>query len=116
MLVEGGPDLLAAFHFAQLAGLEDKIGVVAMLGAGMSVHDEALPLFAGKHVRIIPDADPPGKKAADRWAGQLNAVGAEVDTVNLEGLRTASGTSVKDLNDCCLIHPDDAAQLEGLFE
>ena len=115
VLVEGGPDLLAAHHFAELAGAEDEVGVVGMMGAGMNIHPEALPLFAGKRVRIVPDADDPGREAAERWAQDLREAGAEVDAFSLEGLRQAGDTLVKDLNDCCLIDPDDADELEGLF-
>ena len=115
VMVEGGPDLLAAHHFAELAGAEDGVGVVGMMGAGMSIHPEALPLFAGKRVRIIPDADDAGRAAAGRWSRELSELGAEVDAFSLEGLRLAGGGPVKDLNDCCLIDPDDADQLEGLF-
>ena len=74
-----------------------------------------MPLFAGKRVRIYPHADEPGQKAARQWGDQLRAAGAEVDAFDLSGLRKADGNAVKDLNDCCLIHPEDAADLEGLL-
>ena len=65
-LVEGGPDLLAAFHLAWIEtstpetlalgkGVDvlGHLGFVAMLGAAADIVDAALPLFAGKRVKIF---------------------------------------------------------------
>ena len=87
VLVEGGPDLLAAHHLALLAGVENDVGVVAMMGAGQKIHREALPLFTGKRVRITPHSDDAGQVAAKRWHDQLCVVDATVDAFRLEGLR-----------------------------
>lgn len=70
-LVEGGPDLLAAFHLAVQCGVSDIVAPVAMLGAGQSIPSDALPCFAGKGVRIFAHADESGQQAARRWAGQV---------------------------------------------
>ena len=40
-LVEGGPDLLAMFHLAWSAGVEDRIAAVAMMGAGYRIPEDA---------------------------------------------------------------------------
>jgi hypothetical protein len=92
MLVEGGPDMLAAYHFLMLHGQLDRVAVVCMLGAGNRIRAEALPFFAGKRVRIMVDADAlkddenlakrrvPGMEAAARWSVQLCEAGAAVET------------------------------------
>ena len=107
LLVEGGPDLLAAFHFLWLAEAVAGTTAVAMLGAANSLPPEALGLFAGKRVRIVPHRDHPDKKgrragieAALRWHQQLQGAGATVDLLPMEAL--ASGREpVKDLNELC---------------
>lgn len=101
LLVEGGPDMLAGYHFLRRHGMLERVAVVCMLGAGNRMHEEALPYFEGKRVRIMVDADPlkdgemvrpgdgekrakkrsmPGMEAAVRWTEQLIAAGAAVET------------------------------------
>jgi hypothetical protein len=119
LLVEGGPDYLAALHLA----LEQKrTGVlpVAMLGRGQGLrglHPESLQHFRGRRVRIVPHNDPDGGSylSAIQWAKQLRAVEALVDCFHLKDLQTATGEVVKDLNDCCGLAAGQAAQLEELF-
>lgn len=115
LLVEGGADLLAAVHFIQKASAETLLWPVAMLGASQRIHEDALPIFAQKRVRIFPHIDAAGSGAAERWARQLEAVGAEVDCFSFADLRKADGSPVGDLNDATQIHPDDAHELEGLL-
>ena len=98
-LVEGGPDLLAALHLSWIAGAEARIAPVAMLGASLSLPAEALSDFAGKRVRLFPDADEAGQTAGARWAAQLLAAGVNVDRYCFDGLVRADGEPVKDLND-----------------
>lgn len=104
---EGGPDLLAACHFIWCEGREQDVAPVAMLGATQRIHEEALPLVAGKPVRIFPHLDDAGQHAAERWTRQLESVGAEVDAFDLTGLHQSDGEPVRDLNDCSSICPDD---------
>lgn len=92
LLVEGGPDMLAGYHFLRLHGMLETVAVVCMLGAGNRIRGEALPMFAGKRVRIMVDADPlkddentkkrkmPGMEAAAKWTQQLTEAGAAVET------------------------------------
>ncbi len=117
ILCEGGPDLLAALHFihAHPEGGEALFFPVAMLGASQRIHPDALPIFTGKRVRIMPHLDAAGRKAAECWGAQLATVGADVDCADFSGLRKADGSPIKDLNDCTSIHPDDAKELEGLL-
>ena len=97
-LVEGGPDLLAAFHLAWCAtstpetlalgkGIDvvGKLGVVAILGTSLIPEGE-LRHFKDKHVRIFADADKAGLKAEGRWWSQLEAAGARVDGYSFAGL------------------------------
>lgn len=106
-LVEGGPDLLAACQFLWCEDREHDCAPVAMLGGSAAIHADALPLFAGKRVRIFPHVDPTGDNAALRWAEQLTAAGAAVDAFNFAGLRRSDGAPVKDLCDFAALHPDD---------
>ena len=109
LFCEGGTDMLAAYHFLFGFELLDEVAVVAMLGSPR-IADDALPFFAGKRVRIMMDADEPkpdkngvlrrpGWENAQRWQGQLTAAGAAVECFSLEGLKTAAGDVVGDLND-----------------
>jgi hypothetical protein len=105
-ICEGGPDMLAVLHLASALGCADRVAPVAMLGASARIVADALPLFAGKRVRIFPHADTahedgtaPGLEAAARWQDQLTAAGADVDVFDLAGIPGADGVLCKDLND-----------------
>lgn len=117
LVVEGGPDYLAALHFI-LDGCHDCLPVAFLgAGAGASIHSEALPLFKGRRLRLYPhyDAGGQGEVAARRWAEQFSSAGAEFDAFDFSGLRKTDGSPIKDLNDCTQIHADDSAELEGLL-
>lgn len=105
-LCEGGPDLLAAFHFAWHEGREQEVAPVAMLGASARIHTDALPRFRGRRVRIFPHCDPAGHKAAREWTHQLREAGAVVDAFDLSNLRRTDGSPLKDLNDLTQLDPD----------
>jgi hypothetical protein len=96
LLVEGGPDMLSAFHFLRLwhskrHPLLQDVAVVAMLGASNRMREDAMVHFKGCRVRIMVDADTPkddeikskrklvGLEAAHRWQGQLTEAGAAVE-------------------------------------
>jgi hypothetical protein len=103
LLVEGGPDYLAALHFAHELERWDVLPV-AMLGRGTGarIDPEALALMRGRRVRIYPhaDADGGGVKSARQWAVQLREVGCVVDLFEFSDLQRTDGKPVKDLNDC----------------
>lgn len=103
LLVEGGPDYLAALHFANELERWDVLPV-AMLGRGTGARIDpgALELMRGRRVRIYPhaDADGGGVKSARLWAAQLDGVGCVVDIYEFTGLHRTDGTPIKDLNDC----------------
>lgn len=121
ILVEGGPDMLAAYHFLHGFGRLEQVAVVSILGTSNRICAEALPYFKGTRVRIMMDADEikerrtkcadgtedvirsrAGIDAAARWTDQLTEAGATVGVANMEGLVRADGQPVKDLNDLAL--------------
>ena len=119
ILIEGGPDYLAALHFALL---QKHTGIlpVAILGRGQGLRGlqpDSLEHFAGRRVRIVPHDDPDGGsyQSVLRWAKQLSDVAAKVDFFHFKNLRTSTGKPVKDLNDCCELTSSQTAELEGLF-
>jgi hypothetical protein len=96
LLVEGGPDMLAAYHFLRMwhtprRPLLHDVAVVCMLGASNRIREDALPFFKGCRVRMMVDADTPkddevkakrkltGLEAAKRWSDQLTEAGAAVE-------------------------------------
>lgn len=103
-----GVDLLAAFHFLIAENREDKVGVVAILGASNRIPAEVVTMFAGKRVRIFPHADSnhAGLKAATNWETQLRPVAAHVDAFDFRGLLQSGGAPVKDLNDLTSVDGD----------
>lgn len=104
-LCEGGPDLLAAFHFIDLESCQENWTAVCMPGASLQIHSEALPLFSGKHIRIFPHLDTPGHAAAARWERQLADAGAQTEVFSLQDIPTEKGLA-KDLNDLCSLTAD----------
>lgn len=119
LLVEGGADMLAAYHFLALFGRLEEVAVCAMLGASMRIAEDALGFFTRKRVRVVMDDDEPkgergirpGCEAAARWTAQLAGAGAAVETFSLAGLRRRDGERVKDLNDLAVV--DEAAWLDA---
>ena len=107
MVVEGGPDLLAAHHFIVAEGREANTAVIAVLGAWITVSEDALLHLANKRVRIFPHLDTAGAEAALRWARQLERVGCEVDAFAFDGLHRSDGGAVTDLNDLATLDADD---------
>jgi hypothetical protein len=99
MLVEGAPDLLAAFHYIHSEGITDRATAVCMLTASIAIPALCLPLFAGKHVRIFGHDDMPGQQAGERWCKQLEPVAAKVDIFSFDGFSTADDEPVTDLNE-----------------
>jgi hypothetical protein len=104
VVVEGGPDIIAAYAVIYGLGLLDKVSVCGMLGAGMKIPACALAAMAGRRVRILQHNDSAGYNAADAWAIQLHSHGANVDVWT----PTAAGS---DLNDVLKL-PQDAREQE----
>jgi hypothetical protein len=101
VLCEGQPDFCAALLVAWFEGLPvNLVAPLCVTGAGNSIHADALPHFAGKHIRLAVHDDDAGRKAGERWAGQLYRAGAErVDSFDFAGLTKNDGQPVKDLAD-----------------
>jgi hypothetical protein len=97
-----GIDVLSAFWLAYAGAAESLVAQVCMTGASCRIHEDALPLFRGKRVRIFGHADAAGQAAVQRWAGQLRTVQAEVDGFDFSGLVKTDDSPVKDLNDFIL--------------
>lgn len=126
VLCEGGPDVLAALHLARVAGVLAEVGVVGLLGASCRIVADALPLFRGKRVRLLPHADAPrpdgkapGLEGAAKWQGQLDAAGAVVDVFDLGGFDDGAGKPLKDLNDLVRHWPRVVAEdpaMAGMFD
>ena len=111
--VEGSGDLVAAYHFALIAG---NWLPVALLGAGLKrLHPTAETLLRGKQVRLVPHVDPAGKTAAKHWATLLQKAGCTIDGFNLGGLRKRDGVPVKDLNDATDLVEAEAHLLKSLL-
>ena len=94
VLVEGGPDYLAACDL--LAAVDKDFLPVAMLGSSNPIHEDALPFFQGRKVIILAHPDDAGLEASLRWKEQLKRVGAKEVRV----LQLRDG----DLNDLIRIH------------
>jgi hypothetical protein len=79
VLVEGGPDVLAAYAAIQRLGLIDTVAVCGMLGASMRPPYGALATLSGRRVRILQHNDEAGEVAADAWAQLTHKAGGTVD-------------------------------------
>jgi hypothetical protein len=109
-LVEGGPDLLAAFHLAWIANQEANIAPVAMFGS-MPISEQTLLLFKNKRVRLFGHYDDKAGAISETTRGiQLRKAGARIDRYDLSGFKTSNGMPVKDLCDFC--HVDEVDQWE----
>jgi len=85
ILVEGGPDYLAACDV--LVESDQEFLPVSMLGSGMAIHEDALPFFSGRRVLILAHSDEngSGEKGATKWYKQLRKQGAKVSVHELVG-------------------------------
>jgi hypothetical protein len=93
IIVEGGPDLLAAFQFiltTPLFDYRDDFTVICAISTQSNFGQDAWR-FRDKYVQIIAHNDEPGLKAAQKWRQQLFQVRAL--------LTCTSAPSAGDLND-----------------
>jgi hypothetical protein len=114
-LVEGGPDLLAAMHFALAEVKADRVAPVCITGSH-PLPDDFVREIEGKRVRIFAHRDEAGKKAAYTRHRQLKSMGASADIFIFEGLIKRDGSQVQDLNDLTYLHPDQFESDRELWE
>lgn len=116
ILVEGGPDFLAAYQAVKEANLVKDCGVLGMVSS-TEIEEGLLYAFNGVRVRLFPHLDSSGKgeKIVVRWQEQLESHGAIVDGFDFRGLLRADGKPVEDLNDAMLMDQNERAAL-GLME
>lgn len=114
-LHEGIPDFLTAHYVVLWEQASDhkmrdvRCAPVAMLSSSPAICAEALPLFAGKHVRIFAHSEGAGLEGAAKWQAQLRSAGAwPVDVFDFSAYRKRDGNRVNDLWEFThLLHPDD---------
>jgi hypothetical protein len=101
VLCEGWRDALAA--------IEAGLFATASSGGASTFKDDWLPVFSGKTVYIVMDADVPGQKAAQRAATKISRVAKQVFIVNLPYAVTENHG--KDLHDYLVIDRGDIGTL-----
>ena len=101
---EGGKDGLSAYHFVCAEGKEDTVAPVWFYGSGR-INDDAVPLFAGKHVRFFRHLDDAGHSAVETWHSQLKHTASRLNVFNFRDIFMRNGQEVGDLNDLCHIGP-----------
>lgn len=114
-LHEGIPDFLAAHYvvlWEQASNPKQRnvrCAPVAMLSSSPAICAEALPLFAGKHVRIFAHSEGAGLEGAAKWQAQLLSAGAwPVDVFDFSAYRRRDGNRVNDLWEFTHdLHPND---------
>jgi hypothetical protein len=78
-LVEGGPDVLAAYAGIHKLGLLDVVSVCGILGASMQPPFGVWASMKNRKVRIFQHNDEAGRKAAKLWAWFIRGAGGIVD-------------------------------------
>ena len=110
VLLEGGPDVLAAYAAIHRLGLLDTVAVCGMLGASMRPPYGALATLSGRRVRILQHNDEAGEVAADAWARLIHNAGGTVDI----WVPNKAGT---DLNDIFQLQENEmTAELSEAFD
>jgi hypothetical protein len=117
-IVEGGPDLLAAYHFLLE---EEECGTlpVAILGRNCSaIHPDAISQLRTRTIRLFPHADEDGggMAAARGWGVQVLSPDCPLpDAFDFSQLCRKDSLPINDLNDCVHICEADKPKLKGLF-
>lgn len=88
LLAEGATDALAAMtlytRYRRKHGGAFSWVPLALLGASCrNIDPTCAALIGGRHVRLVPDADPAGEKMRVHWTGLLRTIGCSVDSVTL---------------------------------
>jgi hypothetical protein len=107
LLVEGLPDLLAAHTVIGREGKQDTWAPVGLMGATANIEPEALDLFRGKRVKLVPHLDAAGKKAAQERQEALKGIASKVDFFLVDDLN--KDPHLKDLCDYLPTHVQELA-------
>jgi hypothetical protein len=100
LILEGGPDWLAAWDLIHAAKAWDVVPVSLLGRCIHGLHVDAMELLSGKAVRFVPHADADGGtlKQIELIGDQLRRVGCEISVYDLSGLPETAGKPL-DLND-----------------
>jgi hypothetical protein len=119
-IVEGGPDTLAAIHFAITSGTAEAFAPICMASANADFGADDIQLLIGKRIRIFPHPDIAGIKAGLRWLTQLAPVVAKIDVFEFDDLTKFDGEPAQDVNDLCSLSDESFNQnrhlIRGLME
>jgi hypothetical protein len=117
VIVEGGPDLLAAWHFIYRTERWDVVPITILGRAIHGLHVDALTLLKGKRIKFFPHVDPDdgALKQMELISEQLRAIAFRPSYFDLTGLRTRGGKPVKDLNDLVRLDGNKLGELQDLF-
>lgn len=114
-IVEGGPDLIAAHHLLWAEERENSWGVIAMLGASVSIPAEAIKLLKGRKIKIFYhyDQNAQGAIGAYRWHHQLGLPRPSRHFCCCGPVPLLGGGTGKDLNDQAHISGDEFETLRA---
>jgi hypothetical protein len=115
-VVEGGPDTLAAIHFAITSGTAEELAPICMATANADFGVDDIRLLIGKHIRIFPHPDIAGIKAGLRWLTQLVPVAAKIDVFEFDGLTKFDGEPAQDVNDLCSLSDESVKKNSHLIK
>lgn len=111
LLVEGVIGLLEALAAFTLVNMADSWSILAATSANsrFARDPSLLARLAGRHVRILPDADEAGLNAAASWLADLEGAGARVDAFALPN-------GFKDLGEVVASSESHLETLTSLFQ
>ena len=111
LLVEGAVALVESLAAFALVNMAESWSILAATSASsrFARDPELLTRLAGRHVRIIPDADEAGMNAAASWLADLETAGARADALALPD-------GFKDLGDIIAAPESHLETLNALFQ
>lgn len=107
LLVEGLPDLLAAHTIISREGKQATWAPVGLMGATARIDAEALELFRGKRVKLVPHLDEAGLKGAQARQEVLKGIASKVEFFLVD--EPGKDPHLKDLCDYLPTHVQELA-------
>lgn len=107
LLVEGLPDLLAAHTVISREGKQATWAPVGLMGATARIDAEALELFRGKRVKLVPHLDEAGLKGAQARQEVLKGIASKVEFFLVD--EPGKDPHLKDLCDYLPTHVQELA-------